>query len=74
MGKIQVPLEPLERTRQGEPVTLDDDRRWKKHYKSFKRLAYEGSFASPLFRKNFDNIKWKVRRADEVARGDVSDM
>jgi hypothetical protein len=55
----------MELTRQGEPVTTDDPKRWKKHYRTSKMQCYLESGANPLFRQNYDKIKWSVKRADE---------
>jgi hypothetical protein len=62
----------MEKTRQGEPVTLDNPKRWKKHYRTSKMQCYLESGANPLFRENYSNIRWDVepvrRELDEPGR------
>jgi hypothetical protein len=48
-----------------EPNTLDDDRRWKKHYRTAKMQCYLTSGKSPLYRENYDKIEWNEPRRDE---------
>jgi hypothetical protein len=50
-------------------ITLGDKERWRKHYRSFKRQAYAMSFGSLEYKKNFDRINWKVKRADDPFLG-----
>ena len=54
-------------TRQGEPFTLSEDRRWKKH----RSVSAGGNLLkvtprSDAFRKNYDRIRWDLGRADGV--------
>lgn len=45
-------------TSDGRPITIGDDSRWKKHFKSSKKRCYNMSLDSRLFRANFDLIRW----------------
>jgi hypothetical protein len=53
----------MELTSQGEPITLDDPKRWKKHNMTAKERCYHMSKGEPSYRENYDRIKWK--RSDE---------
>lgn len=62
----------MELTSQGEPITLDDPKRWKKHYMSAQERCYHMSKGNPLFGENYDKIDWHVKRADEPRRNQDS--
>lgn len=60
----------VELTRQGEPVTLDDPRRWKKHFRSAKMHCYLSGGVSGRYWENYDLVRWAVRRTDDPFRGE----
>ncbi len=47
------------------PITLSDSRRWKNHYRSFKKVPLAISYGNPSFRENYDKIDWRAKRADD---------
>ncbi len=41
------------------PITLGNKERWKKHYRSFKKVPLAMSYGNPAFRENYDKIDWR---------------